>query len=145
MIAPHLIFAVTCAVWCIRYGLKPVYFSNFELFLSNPKLIFPFVLDTVLNYWVSFSLFRDGFFNQYLLQLLNYIYIYIYIYILKTRVIKLLIIYLIFREGVVQCSSLHHAEQCTVTYSAMRLYHFVGCFGVVFAVCWTPLFYTIYF
>ena len=41
----------------------------------------------------------------------------------------------LFREGVVQCGSLHHAERCTVTYSAMRLYHFVGCFGVVFAVC----------
>ena len=31
--SPHLIFVVTCAVRCIRCGLKPVYFSNFELFL----------------------------------------------------------------------------------------------------------------
>ena len=44
-----------------------------------------------------------------------------------------------------QCGLLHHAKRCTVTYSAVRLYHFVGCFGVVFAVFWTPLFYTIYF
>ena len=51
--ALHLIFAVTCIVQCIRCNLnslKLVYFSNFRLFLPDPKLIFPFVLGQVLNY-----------------------------------------------------------------------------------------------
>ena len=42
IIAPYLIFAVTCAVRCIRYGLKLIYFSDFGLFLPSKKLIFPF-------------------------------------------------------------------------------------------------------
>ena len=73
--APHLIFAVTCLVWCclefsqnynhialhfydhmygavrfIRCGLKLIYFSNFGFFLPILKLIFPFILGQVLNY-----------------------------------------------------------------------------------------------
>ena len=32
-------------------------------------------------------------------------------------------------------TALHHAVQCTVTCGAVRLYHFTGGFGVVFAVC----------
>ena len=118
IIAQHLIFAVTyvvrcglkfsqnynrtayhfcghiygASVRCIKCGLndlKFVYFSNFGLFLPNAKLIFPFVLVQVLNYWASFSLFWVGFPNQHLLGLSNYFFL------LKTRVIKLLIIYLI--------------------------------------------------
>ena len=106
--------------------LKFVYFSNFGLFLPNPKLIFSLCFGPVLNYWVSFSLFWVGFPYQYLLGLSNYFFL------LKTRVIKLLIIYLIlkiikyiniYREGVVRCSlcgfliiklqtALHHAMCC---------------------------------
>ena len=51
--ASHLIFAVTCAVQCIRCGLndlKSIYFSNFGLFLPSPKLIVSFILGQVLNY-----------------------------------------------------------------------------------------------
>ena len=79
---PHLIFAITYAVRYIRCGLndlKLVYFSNFELFLPSPKLMFPFVLVQVVNYCVSFSLILVGFLNQHLIELSNYIYIYIYI------------------------------------------------------------------
>ena len=47
---PHFIFMITCAVQCIRCGLKPVYFSNFGFFLPIIKLIFSFVLGQVLNY-----------------------------------------------------------------------------------------------
>ena len=32
---PHLIFVATCAVWCIRCSLKPIYFLNFGLFLPS--------------------------------------------------------------------------------------------------------------
>ena len=46
----HLIFAVTCAVWCIKCGLKLIYFSGFELFPPSKKLIFLFVLGQVLKY-----------------------------------------------------------------------------------------------
>ena len=38
--APHLIFAIICAVQCIRCGLKLVYFSNFGLFLPSQNLFF---------------------------------------------------------------------------------------------------------
>ena len=43
----NLIFAVTYVVQCIKCGLnnlKSIYFSKFGLFISSPKLIFPFVL-----------------------------------------------------------------------------------------------------
>ena len=36
-------------------------------------------------------------------------------------------------------TALHHAVWCTVTYSVVRLSHFVDDFGVVFAVWWTLL------
>ena len=74
----------------VRCGFKPVYFSNFGFFLPNPKLIFPFVLDQILNYCASFSLFWVDFPIQHLLVLLNF-------FIFFTRVIKLLIIYLILK------------------------------------------------
>ena len=45
--ALHLIFAVICVILCIRCGLKLVYFLNFGLFLLSPKLIFPF-------FWAKF-------------------------------------------------------------------------------------------
>ena len=119
IIAPHLIFAVTCVV---RYGLKfsenhnctaphfcdhicdmvyKIRFEWFEIgiyfkflaFLPNPKLIFSFILVQVLNYWANFSsLFLAGFLNQHLLRLSNFFFFW-----LKTRVIKLLIIYLILK------------------------------------------------
>ena len=73
-------------------GLKLVYFSNFGFFLPNSKLIFSFISGQVLNYWASFSLFWVDFPSQHLLGLSNYYY-----YYLKTRVIKLLIIYLILK------------------------------------------------
>ena len=75
--APYLIFAVTCTVLCIRYGLnglKSIYFSNFGFFLPSQKLIFPFVLGQVLNYWASFSLFWVDFLNQHLLGLSNFFF-----------------------------------------------------------------------
>ena len=59
---------------CSLNDLKLVYFSNFELFLSSPKLIFSFVLVQVLNYLVSFSLFLVGFLNQHLLGLSNFFF-----------------------------------------------------------------------
>ena len=151
---PHLIFAITYAVRCIRCGLndlKLVYFTNFGLFLPSLKLIFPFLLGQVLNYWASFSLFWVGFPSQHLLGLSNYIYIYIY---LKTRVIKPLIIYLIlkiniliYREGAVWCSfliikpqiALHHELWCTITCDAVLLCYFAGGFGAICVVWWTPL------
>ena len=68
---PHLIFAVICAILCIRCGLKSVYFSNFGFFLLNPKLIFSPFFYQILNYWASFSLFWVSFSSQYLLGLLN--------------------------------------------------------------------------
>ena len=77
-----------------------------------------------------------------------------YFFLLKTRVIKLLIIYLIlnilniliYREGAVRCglcgfliiksqTALHHAVQCNITCGAVQLCHFEGSFGAVFAVC----------
>ena len=73
--APHRIFAVTYAVRYIRCSLndlKLVYFSNFGLFLPSSKLIFPFVLVQVLNYWASFSLFWVGFLNQTILGCYDY-------------------------------------------------------------------------
>ena len=140
---------------CIRCDLndlKFVYFSNFGLFLPNPKLIFPFVLVQVLNYWANFSLFWVGFPNQHLLGLSNYFFL------LKTSVIKLLIIYLIlkiliYREDVVRCSlcgfliikpqiALHHAVWCNIICGVVRLCYFAGGFGAVcavYAVWWTPL------
>ena len=132
--APHLIFAVTYAVRYIRCSLndlKLVYFSNFRFFLPNPKLIFLFVLVQILNYWASFSLFWVGFLNQHLIGLSNYFFFW------KTRVIKLLIIYLILKIliyrrvwcgtvtnriapcGVVQCSAILLAVQCT--YAILRM------------------------
>ena len=36
-------------------------------------------------------------------------------------------------------TALHHAVQCTVTCGAVRLCHFVGGFGAVCVVWWTPL------
>ena len=56
---PYLIFVVTCAVWCIWYGLnnlKSVYFSNFGFFMPNPKLIF------FLYFGVSFKVLNSFFF-----------------------------------------------------------------------------------
>ena len=37
--------------------------------------------------------------------------------------------------GVVRCDALLLAVRCTVTCSAVRLYHFAGGFSTVFAVC----------
>ena len=56
--APHLIFAVTYAVRYIKCGLKPIYFSNFGLFLPSTKLIFPFIL----GFGPSFKLLSQFFF-----------------------------------------------------------------------------------
>ena len=93
----HLIFVVTYAVWYnlefsqnnnrtvphfCSYMCGAVYkiqfeagiFSNFGLFLLNPKLIFPCVLGQVLNYWVSFSLFWVDFLNKHFLGLLNFFF-----------------------------------------------------------------------
>ena len=134
--------------------LKSIYFSIFGLFLPSPKLIFPFILGKVLNYWTSFSLFWVSFSSQHLLVLSNFFFF------LKARVIKLLKIYLIlkiniliYREGAVRYSLcncliikpqivLHHAVQCTITCDAMQLCHFASNFGAIFAVCtiwWTLL------
>ena len=66
-------------------------FFKFWVFLPNSKLIFPFVLSQVLNYWTSFSLFWVGFPGQHLLVWSKLFFF------LKTRVIKLLIIYLILK------------------------------------------------
>ena len=135
----HFCDHICGAVYKMRFEwLKFVYFSNFGLFLPSPKLIFSLCFGPVLNYWVSFSLFWVGFPNQYLLGLSNYFFLF------KTRLIKLLIIYLIlkiikyiniYREVVVRCG----AERCNITCGAMQLCHFVGGFDAVFAVWWTPL------
>ena len=131
----YIIFAVTYTVRYIRCGLndlKFVYFSNFGLFLPSPKLIFPFVLVQVLNYWASFSLFLVDFPSQHLLGLLN-------LFFFLTRVIKLLIIYLIlkiiniliYRESAVWCglcgfltikpqTALHHTVWCGAILLAVR-------------------------
>ena len=42
---------------------------------------------------------------------------------------------LIYREGAVRCGALLLAVRCTITCSAVRLCHFAGDFGAVFAVC----------
>ena len=142
----HLIFAITCAVRCIRCGLKPIYFSNFGHFLLSPKLIFPFVLVQVLNYWANFSLFWVGFLNQHLLGLSNYFF---FFFVGKTRVIKLLIIYLILKIikyiNIWKCvvryglcvfliiklqTALHHAVWCGAILLAVRC----GC-AILRAVC----------
>ena len=109
-------------------SLKPVYFSNFELFLPSSRLIFPFVFDQVLNYWIGFSLFWIGFPNQHLLRLLN-------LKKKKNRIIKPLIIYiilkiyiLIYRDGAVRCGfliikpqiTLHHAVWCSAVHCYLR-------------------------
>ena len=102
---------------CGLNDLKLVYFSNFGFFLPSPRLIFPFILVKVLNYWASFSLFWVGFLNQYLLGLSNY-----FLFLGKTRVIKLLIIYLILKlikyidvkKGAVQCGFLIIKPQTTL-------------------------------
>ena len=80
-------------VRCGLNGLKTIYFSNFGSFLPSSNWFFPVVLGKVLNYWASFSLFLASFYNQRLLALLNY-----YFFVEKTRVIKLLIIYLILKN-----------------------------------------------
>ena len=49
--APHLIFVITCAILCIRCGLKSANFLNFGLFLLSPKLIFPFL-------WAKFLIIK---------------------------------------------------------------------------------------
>ena len=128
--------------------MKSVFFSTFGLFLLSPRLIFPFLLGQVLNYWASFSLFWVGFSSQHLLGLLNFFFF------LKTRVIKLLIIYLILkinkyinieREcGAVQFVrfSYYKTANRTAPCGAVRLCHFAGGFGAVFAVYavwWTPI------
>ena len=77
--APHLIFVVTCVIWCIRCSLnslKLIYFSNFGFFPPSPKLIFHFVLGQILNYWISFSLFWDGFPSQHLLGYQTFFFLY---------------------------------------------------------------------
>ena len=159
IIALHLIFAVTCAVWCIKCGLKLIYFSGFELFPPSKKLIFLFVLGQVLKYWASFFFFFG------LAFLINTYkgYYYYYFFFLKTRVIKLFFFFwrsiklwinnifnikkiniLIYRKGVVRFSYYKIANctvQCIVTYGAVRLFHFAGNFG---AVWWTPLVATKY-
>ena len=83
--------AVTCVILCIRCGLKSVYFFKLWAFPTQPKTIFSLFLGQVLNYWASFSLFWVGFSSQHLLRLLNIFFF------LKTRVIKLLKIYLILK------------------------------------------------
>ena len=129
----HLIFTVTCAILCIRCGLKSVCFSNFGLFLLSPKLIFPFFWAKFLIIELVFSLFWVGFSSQHLLGLLNFFFF------LKTRVIKLLIIYLIlkiiniliYRESVVRCGlcgfltikpqiALHHTVWCNAVHYYLR-------------------------
>ena len=88
--APRLIFAVTCAILCIRCNLKQVYFSNFGLFLLSPKLIFP------LFFWLSFKLLSQFFFILgWLFQ--STLARVIKLFFWKTKVIKLLIIYLILK------------------------------------------------
>ena len=126
---PHLIFAGTCAVRYIRYGLKPIYISNCEFFLPSEKLIFPFVLGQVLKYCVNFSLFWVGFPNQHLQGLL------LLIFFLKTRVIKLLISnifnikkinILIYRKCAVRSvrfsyyKTVNYTTPCSVLLPAMR-------------------------
>ena len=71
--------------------MKSIYFSNFGFFLLSQKLFFPLFLGQVLNYWASFSLFWIDFSSQHLLRLLNFFFFW------KTRIIKLLIIYLILK------------------------------------------------
>ena len=116
----HFCDHICGAVYKMRFEwLKFVYFSNFGLFLPSPKLIFSLCFGPVLNYWVSFSLFWVGFPNQYLLGLSNYFFLF------KTRVIKLLIIYLILKIikyinilerlwcGVVQSGAILLAVRCS--------------------------------
>ena len=155
--APHFCSHICDAVYKMWFEwFEIVIYFKFWVFTTQPKTNFPFILVQVLNYWASFSLFWAGFLKQHLLELS--------FFFLKTRVIKLLIIYLIlkklniliYREGVVRCSlysfliiksqiTLHHVVRCTITCSVVRLCHFAGSFGAVFAVravytvLWTPL------
>ena len=122
-------------------------FQILGFFLPSPKLIFPFVLVQVLNYWANFSLFWNCFSSQHLLGLLNFFFV------LKNRVIKLLIIYLILKiikyininKGAVRCglcgfliikpqTTLHLAMRCNITCGAIQLCHFAGGFGAVCAI-----------
>ena len=64
-------------------------FFKFWAFPTLLKTNFSLFLGQVLNYWASFSLFWVGFSSQHLLGLLNFFFL--------TRVIKLLIIYLILK------------------------------------------------
>ena len=113
--SPHLIFVVTCAVLCIRYSLKLVYFSNFELFLPRQ----------VLNYWASFSLFWVGFSSQHLCSVVRFMQFSYY----KTA------------NRTTPCSAVRY----TITCDVVRLCHFAGGFVAIFIVCaiyavwWTPL------
>ena len=121
------------AVYKIRFEVD-IYFK-FWVFPTQSKLSFPFVLDKVLNYWASFYLFWVGLSIQHLLGLSNYIYIFFW----KTRVIKLLIIYLIlkiiniliYRENAVWCglcgfltiklkTALHHTVWCNAVHYYLR-------------------------
>ena len=145
--APHLIFAVTCVVWCslefsqnhnciishfcghmciavYKMRFEEGIFFKFWVFRIQPKTNFSLCFGSSLNYWAIFSLFWADFPSQHLLGLSNYIYIYIY---LKTRVIKPLIIYLIlkiniliYREGAVWYSFL-------ITKPQTALHHTVWC------------------
>ena len=66
-------------------------FFKFWAFLIYPKTNFSIFFGQVLNCLASFSLFWIGFSSQHLLKLSNFFFW------LKTRVIKLLIIYLILK------------------------------------------------
>ena len=41
---------------------------------------------------------------------------------------------LIYKEGAVRCGAVHSYLRCTVTCSAVKLYHFAGGFDTIFTV-----------
>ena len=109
-------------------------FFKFWAFPTQFKTNFSLFLGQVLNYWASFSLFWVGFPSQHLLGLLN-----VFFFFGKTRVIKLLIIYLIlkiiniliYRESAVRCglcgfltiklkTALHHMVRCHTVHYYLR-------------------------
>ena len=115
-------------------------FFKFWTFPTQLKTNFSLFLGQVLNYWASFSLFWVGFPSQHLLGLLN-----VFFFFWKTRVIKLLIIYLIlkiiniliYREDAVRFvrfsyyKTANHTAPCSVVWYdalllAVWLYHFAG-------------------
>ena len=122
---------------CIRCGLKPKYFPNFGFFPAQSKTDFSLCFVPIFKL-LNFFFFELAFLINtcYLLELLNYFFF------LKIRVIKLLIIYLIYREGVVWCGfliikpqiALHYAVRFTVAYGAVRLCLFASGFGEICAV-----------